>query len=132
MLEALIRITDGPQGSPKAKGDIICVKLSPAVWGTLEQKRFLVVKHEDAELEQQLLDQQKAGEPYPVISLPYAKYETVQGAEILKSQSTKFVDVDKIAAVPKEDVDDKTKEKPKLEKESAPIIDRPEKVRVVK
>lgn len=112
MLEALVRVTAGKKDSPKAKGDIVCVKLSPAVWGTMERKQFIVTKLEDAILESKLLAMRAAGEPFPVISLPYAEF----AGETLVQQSTKEVKVDSITKVPQGDIKDPTKEKPVLEK----------------
>lgn len=112
MLEALIRITDPPKNSPKAKGDFVVVKLSPAVWSDLERKQFLIVKHEDATLESMLIEQRNNGERFPCIANPYAVFEN----EKMLVRSEKFVDAEKITKIPKEDITDPSKTKPILEK----------------
>lgn len=127
MLEALIRISDAPVNSPKGKGDIVCVKLSPATWGLRETKEFLIVKLEDAALETKLIAMQKAGEPFPVLIYPYAAYEVVTENPLevrLVKASSKMIEIDKVRDISKQDIDDKTKDKGIVEKEDAPIIDR--------
>lgn len=94
MLEGLVRIIKPKdQTRVKALGDIIVAKLSPAVWGIEEFKKFLVVQFEDDELEGRLRQMKKSGEPYPSIPLPYAVRDN-DGNVVLFS--AKNVDVSKL------------------------------------
>jgi hypothetical protein len=117
MLEALIRITDS-QTKLKAKGDIVAVKLTGSPWGYEEKRRFLVVEMKDDALEAQLNAIKAAGEPYPVITNPYAEYD---GDEMIV-RSSKKLDFDKLSTKKKEDTADLTKEKEILK--SVTIMDK--------
>jgi hypothetical protein len=117
VLEALIRITDSPT-KIKAKGDVVAVKLVGSPWGSQEKRRLVVVEMKDDALEAQLNAMLQAGEPFPVITNPYAEYD---GDEMIV-RSTKKLDIDKLSTKEKEDIADLTKEKPILK--SVTIVDK--------
>lgn len=122
MLEALIRITDPSDDSKlKAKGDVVCVKLAGAVWGTQETKRFLRVQMDDAALEAQLIAMAQAGEPHPVITLPYR--EDDKDGNII-TFSTKKLDIEKLDQPVKDSLADLTTDKPIVIKAKAEIKDK--------
>lgn len=75
------------------EGDVIVLALPGHPWGTQDAVRFLIVEWEDEDAEQVLLNRRAAGEPWPVISLPYAeKKEKERGR--LKRRSFLRVDIE--------------------------------------
>ena len=93
MLEALVSLRRrrggnraiGQRDSIREKrGDIICVKISPCVWGRKERKRFLIVKLRDVTLEADMVASDST-----VRVFPYAKYTDTQ----LVNRSTRQVDI---------------------------------------
>jgi len=115
MLEALVRISLPPTDSKiKSQGDIVCVKLAGAVWGTRELKEFQLIKLDDPVLEAQLLAM--TDEPSPVITLPYAERD-VKG--VVTVFSSKVLDVSKVKADTKTEWSDTTKDNLILESKDA-------------
>ncbi len=86
MLELLISLrrargegaVGGAVKTDKKVGDVICAKVSPAVWGTMEHKYFMIVKYEDAALEKTVIKNEG------VLSLPFARYDA-EGTTVTRS-----------------------------------------------
>jgi len=92
-LQILIDINDYPVDDPSGRqqGDIICAKLdSPGtVWGNAENREFAIsvldamdisdqnLKNIVIELEQALQQMKNNGDNHPVITYPFARYETI-------------------------------------------------------
>jgi len=115
MLEALVRISLPPTASKiKSQGDIVCVKLAGAVWGTRELKEFQLIKLDDPVLEARLLAM--TDEPSPVITLPYAERDAEGGITVF---SSKVLDVSKVKADTKTEWSDTTKDNLILESKDA-------------
>lgn len=79
-LEALIATRDYPEDSPKATGDVVVVKPAGARWSDWEDTDFVIVDWLDDQpsalgaagsIEAELMRQIDAGEPHPVVTLPY-------------------------------------------------------------
>ena len=84
MLEALVSLRrsqgtgtiGGADTSLKKAGDVICIKKSPAVWGTIERQYMLITKFNSPSLEEELGDDE-------VMICPFARFEDEgRGAKI--------------------------------------------------
>lgn len=74
MLEALIAISDTPDGKGKA-GDVIVLALPGEPWGTKDRTNYLIAQWEDDTIESSLNDRLNEGEIWPVVVYPYAVYQ---------------------------------------------------------
>lgn len=134
MIEALVMFRYPKEDKLCKNGDIICVKLPGAPWGTEEKKFYMVVQHEDKELEEKLLKMQEAGHPYPFINNPYQTVELVK--EVLDKQgvtrrfgrvsqmSRKYLDMNALPANIKAAAMDKTVTLDTVELKHISIVER--------
>jgi len=102
MLEALItwRHKGERPEAGKRCGDVLNVALPGHPWGKKDLQIHTVVELEDAELEAVLQARRKAGEAWPVLSLPYATYkpDPVTGLPVLDQRSEFRVDAATMSA----------------------------------
>lgn len=91
----------GGEKTEKLKGDIICAKVSPAVWGKEEKKLFLITLLDDSTLQAKV----EAGDT--VISYPYAVYDESDPPEMI-NRSKYRVDLDMFTDSPGLDPEDES------------------------
>lgn len=109
MLEAAISLRIDGETPDRTRYDFVCVKLAGSPWSDTERKLFLIIEHEDAELEAALgVLRDMFGAVIPCIANPYADAKFVETSGAEGDRSTKKFDPSKLGLVEAELLDPET------------------------
>lgn len=143
MLEVLVSVREQNKEDKdgfvyKKPGDIIVAKISPAVWGNEEKKRFLITYLDDADLEASLREvQERLNDPTVVRVYPYKKLKDYEHQvwmkdkyvrdrqSVLENRSTKIVDLNHFASK-LNDLRDKRKSFEAIKPDGKECLERPD------